>query len=369
MNNINFSSGNGFPLEANTLSFMQSDYQNALKGIAKMVGDMSIVAGLEVSGNTLTEGWIMLGNDLVKFEAGAPTTTFYIQEVVSQKANANGVLIDRYTTKTARFGTSATGTNYTFADLKRVTGLELLSRAFSSSFAENAIVSGCTFSYNSGSGVWSVTPGIVCIGGEIMTVPAYSSQGSAYIVKDATFTAKWVTALPSVSYIAFTNKGSSQYLSYIQSRLMSPIGEIKMLSSEYATLFDNTGLGLARFAGWAICNGSNNTVDFSGRFPMGADQNAAVGDVGGDSEITIGINNMPSHNHSGGTNGDVASGNHGLIQRSVTGANVTASSVDSNGSGTEPNIKSIPQNIPYEGGSEPIEFKPLFVSLLFIQRI
>ena len=369
MNNINFSSGNGFPLEANTLSFMQSDYQSAIKSIAKMVGDMAIVAGLEVSGNTLTEGWIVIGGDLVRFEAGTPTTTFYIQEVVSQKANANGVLIDRYTTKTARFGTSATGTNYNFADLKRVTGLELLSRAFSTSIAENAIVSGCVFSFNSGSGTWSVTAGIVCINNEILTVPAYSSQAAAYIVKDATFTAKWVTALPSASYIIFNNKGSSQYLSYIQSRLMSPVGEIKMLSSEYSSLFDNTGLGLGRFYGWAICNGANGTVDFSGRFPMGTDQNAAVGDVGGDAEITIGINNMPSHNHTDGTNGNVGQGEYGLVQRSMPGGNVTVTSVDSNGSGNEPNVASIPQRIPLQGGGEPIEFKPLFVSLLFIQRI
>lgn len=369
MNNINFSSGNGFPLEANTLNFMQSDYQNAVKGIAKMVGNMTILAGLEQSGNTLTEGWIVIDDELIKFEAGAPTTSFYIQETVSQKANSNGVLIDRYFVRTARFGTSATGINYTFADLKRVTGLELLSRAFSTSIAENAIVSGCTFSYNSGSGVWSVTAGIVCIGGEIMTVPAYSSQAVAYIVKDAIFTAKWVTVLPSASYIIFNNKGSSQYLSYIQSRLMSPVGEIKMLSSEYATLFDNTGLGLARFYGWAICNGANGTVDMSGRFPMGFDQDNAVGNNGGDAEITIGINNMPSHNHSDGTNGNVGQGEYGLVQRSVPGGNVTVTSVDSNGSGNEPNVASIPQRIPLQGGGEPIEFKPQFVSLLFVQRI
>lgn len=368
MNNINFAVGNGFPLEANTLNFMQSDYQNAVKGIAKMVGNMTILAGLEQSGNTLTEGWIVINDELIKFEAGTPTSSFYIQETVSQKANSNGVLIDRYFVRTAKFGTSV-GTNYVFADLKRVTGLELLSRAFSSSFAENAIISGCNFSYNSGSGVWAVTPGLACINGEILTVPAYSSQASAYIVKDATFTAKWVTALPSVSFILFNNKGSSQYLSYIQNRLMSPVGEIKMLSNEYATLFDNTGLGLARFHGWAICNGANGTIDFGGRFPMGFDQDNAVGNYGGDSQIEIGINNMPSHNHSGGASGDVPSGDYGLVQRSIAGASVTAASVDANGSGTEPNIKSVPQNILYQGDGEPIEFKPLFVSLLFIQRI
>ena len=360
MNNIDFiSQPNGFPLEANLLNYMQSNYVSAIKALAASFGNAVIVSGISKNGSSRTEGWIYIDGDFVQFLGGPETTTFYVETTTIQKANSNGTLIDRYFTKVAKFGTNANFPTYNFADLKRISTQNLLQTSLFGLVAENAIMQGCAFSFNSGTGVFSVGAGVLIINNEVLSITNTTSQAAIYAVKDEDNPneAKWVTSLPTASYIKFDNKGSSQYAKDVICRAMSSIGEIKMLSSEYATLFDNTGLGLAKFHGWAICNGSNGTVDMSGRFPMGFDQDNAVGNSGGDSEIVI------------GANGNVGQGEYGLVQRSMPGGNVTVTSVDANGSGNEPNVASIPQRIPMQGSGEPIEFKPSFVSLLFIQRI
>ena len=49
--------------------------------------------------------------------------------------------------------------------------------------------------------------------------------------------------------------------------------------------------------GWALCNGENGTPDLRGRFVLGSSDSYAIGDVGGESEVTLTVEQMPSHNH------------------------------------------------------------------------
>lgn len=49
--------------------------------------------------------------------------------------------------------------------------------------------------------------------------------------------------------------------------------------------------------GWAVCNGTQGTPDLSGRFVMGAGGDYTLQDKGGQSEVTLGVNNLPAHNH------------------------------------------------------------------------
>lgn len=55
-------------------------------------------------------------------------------------------------------------------------------------------------------------------------------------------------------------------------------------------------------AGWALCNGQNNTPDLRGRFIVGFDSNDfdynAVGKTGGQRTVTLSVDQMPAHNHS-----------------------------------------------------------------------
>lgn len=67
------------------------------------------------------------------------------------------------------------------------------------------------------------------------------------------------------------------------------------------TNFDNTGKGKSDspVAGWAICNGQNNTPDLRNRFIVGAGpgSNYTVGNTGGEDFHKLTIDEMPSHSH------------------------------------------------------------------------
>lgn len=50
-------------------------------------------------------------------------------------------------------------------------------------------------------------------------------------------------------------------------------------------------------AGWALCNGSNGTIDLRDRFVVGAGNAYAPAATGGAGTVTLAAANMPSHNH------------------------------------------------------------------------
>lgn len=50
--------------------------------------------------------------------------------------------------------------------------------------------------------------------------------------------------------------------------------------------------------GWHICDGTNGTIDLRDKFILAAGPNHAVGETGGAEEVTLTVEQMPSHNHS-----------------------------------------------------------------------
>jgi len=50
--------------------------------------------------------------------------------------------------------------------------------------------------------------------------------------------------------------------------------------------------------GWNLCNGTNNTPDLMGRFPIGAGPEYPLGTSGGKKEVILDVANLPSHTHS-----------------------------------------------------------------------
>jgi microcystin-dependent protein len=374
MNNISFAQPDGFPLEADkTLGSMQADYQTAVRGLAAWFGDMVIVSGLTPSGGAaLSEGWIYLGGDLVHFESGAPQATFYIETTVTQKANQNGVLIDRYFVKKARFGTSVLHPQYNYSQLKRAVDVAALKQAVSklAGLESAVILSGCAVDTVAN----TITEGVVFMDGNLYVAPAYAGVFPVYLKPDTSVSSgiAYTTSQPSAGvYITFDSHTSQRYAD-IMRRVTACLGEIKMLTT-LSDRFDNTGLGRWELKGWAICNGQNNTIDMKGRTVFGvnvvdSDFNINYNIDRGNKNVTLTIDNMPAHNHTGGS-GSVSAGSGGLVKRTTQGQTKTFDSADAIGSGNEPNIVDTPEHIPMQGGSLPFSILPPYRIIVFIQKI
>ena len=157
---------NGFPLESDaTLGFMQRDYQSAINGLGNYFGnDKVIVSGLVHAGANASDGWIMLGGELIFFQGGVRQTTFVIAEPWVQKANENGALVNRYKTKKAMFGTGAV--QYNYADLQRLEGIHALQNRILDAvlFEPEIALSGLVVSnVNTGASTLDISAGVAVI--------------------------------------------------------------------------------------------------------------------------------------------------------------------------------------------------------------
>lgn len=58
--------------------------------------------------------------------------------------------------------------------------------------------------------------------------------------------------------------------------------------------------------GWALCDGQKGTPNLMNRFVVGAGDEYSVNSTGGQKEVTLSVNQMPSHNHVAQTGTDGA---------------------------------------------------------------
>ena len=111
---------------------------------------------------------------------------------------------------------------------------------------------------------------------------------------------------------------TARTVKYILDKVQIPTGLISMWSGSLTTVPE----------GWALCNGENGTPDLTDRFIVGAGNNYAVGDVGGEDLVTLVDSDLPYHRHSSGTLDNSSSGGHSHTASSAsTGSH-------SHGSGT-----------------------------------
>jgi hypothetical protein len=80
---------------------------------------------------------------------------------------------------------------------------------------------------------------------------------------------------------------------------------IAMLGSEdQLKYFDSDGKGFGEMAGWYLCDGRNGSPDLRGRVAVGThptlyDGNYKIGRSGGNDQLQLTVDQMPSHSHSG----------------------------------------------------------------------
>lgn len=261
MNYIDFfSNPDGFPLEADaTLGAMQTDYQDAIRALAKLAGsDTVILTGVEVSGTQVSPGWILLNGDLVYFQGGTKSDYFILQETVTHKANQAGDLIDAYTVKSAVFGTGST--QHAFTTLDRINNLQdtktlIHMLAQGGQFDKSwVIVNGFATSANSGTVIYR---------GRILSVVPYSGHtvtevSPVYLTADG----EWTT-VSSASHLKF-DPYSTQHMEDLVRRKTFANGSIVwMVDAEVPADRFPSGLGKWEWKGFAIADGNNGTIDLS----------------------------------------------------------------------------------------------------------
>lgn len=120
MNKVNFEQTGGFPLETNTLSFLQSAY-GQLSGLAGLGGQSYILNGCTVAGGNVTDGTIVIDGEVLPFVGGPKLARIVIEESVEDKTFEDGVSKPVYYTRVAKM--VASGGVMDFDSLKRVSNL------------------------------------------------------------------------------------------------------------------------------------------------------------------------------------------------------------------------------------------------------
>lgn len=206
----------------------------------------------------------------------------------------------------------------------------------------------------------------------------------------------------------------NQYLAdYLHNYRAEPVGTVKMFVGDLAK-FPGTGLGVNEWAGWARCNGSNGTIDFRDRSPIGFDERGTdpvngiwdiayntLGGAFGEKTHVITKAEMARHNHTETEDFNIANtpsgsgpltpsaadktnplkgaplGGYGLIRRThglndtnnnTAGGNF-GSVFDQAGQGAEPDLYSTPMNIPFIGENQGHNTVHPVRVVLFIQRV
>lgn len=116
MNKIDFSNLGGFPLEQDTLDFLQQSYKSGFEAVAKLCGNKTILSGVEVTGGNVSAGWISYNGELIKFISGAVGADVVLTETATQVTFEDANVYDTYFTRTATCGVSG---DFPFSDLSR----------------------------------------------------------------------------------------------------------------------------------------------------------------------------------------------------------------------------------------------------------
>lgn len=117
---FDFTQLGGMPLNQQRLEWMQAAYAELSGSLAALLGNNVIVSGCIVSGNTVSDGWIVVNGELLPF-AGSQTgvlDTFLIRETLTPLVFKDGTQKNIQFSRFAQFGTSSDAIRW--SDLTRL---------------------------------------------------------------------------------------------------------------------------------------------------------------------------------------------------------------------------------------------------------
>jgi len=104
MNKVDIQQVGGFPLETDTLDYMQKAY-TALQKIAALGGDNYILSGCTQTASNVTDGFVVIGGQVLPFRGGLTQTSVVIREDRETRSFENGQVKDVFISPYASFGT------------------------------------------------------------------------------------------------------------------------------------------------------------------------------------------------------------------------------------------------------------------------
>lgn len=121
MNHINFSHLGGLPLTQQRLDFMQQSYLSAFGAMAKLCGDKVILHGVEVTGGSVSDGWIAYNGELIFFAGGSVASDVVITDTPVAFTYGDASVHNVQFTKVATCGPIG---SFLFADLVPLLSLQ-----------------------------------------------------------------------------------------------------------------------------------------------------------------------------------------------------------------------------------------------------
>lgn len=164
-----------------------------------------------------------------------------------------------------------------------------------------AIIKGCIVNGN------NVSDGIVCINGEMLPFKGGLKQDVVRIVETAENRVFENGNSKPVLITRYATFGAGADFGYSWGQFHRPmkIAEIEKRLVHVGFVQDFYGDVNSIPTGWHLCDGTNGTPDLRKMFVVGydprdADYNA-IGKTGGAKEVTLTVNQLPKHKHSGTT--------------------------------------------------------------------
>ena len=122
MNKIDFSHSGGFPLDTDTLNFLQTSFTHPIKELTKLGGDNYIISGVTDDGAKTTDGWVVIKGEIMPFKGDLKQSTIVIVTNAQTVDFENGAEREVYFTRYATFGVSLD--SIPFASLARMHDLQ-----------------------------------------------------------------------------------------------------------------------------------------------------------------------------------------------------------------------------------------------------
>ncbi|AUS04476.1 phage baseplate protein [Pseudotamlana carrageenivorans] len=173
--------------------------------------------------------------------------------------------------------------------------------AFGALAGDKTIISGCAVTGS------TVSDGVVYLNGEVFNFVGGNEQATVRIIETPTskvfedgstkevLKKRHVTFASGVGAINWSEFTRLDSLKNINSRILPPGTNPQLYSGAIANIP----------TGWQLCDGTNNTPDLRGQFIVGYNPNDtdynAIGKTGGEKEVTLTEQQMPSHSHTGST--------------------------------------------------------------------